>query len=422
MSKLLAKVVVGSRLHETATPESDWDYRGIFVDDLKEALSPFRNHKTTSWIEGDEDNTSYELREFCKLATKGNATIWEVLKSDKIIETSFVHKYMSENWLKFMDTQAFINASLGYARNQQNKFGLYDDLGDSNQRRTAKFVIAFLRVMWQCEQFLLTGEFKCSLETCDMYDFIKGIKGKPRENLDIPLCYEKMEMMYHRITLAQQQCPPERLNLKPDYDWIERMLLFAYVPNCAGIYVIKNKITGQSYVGQTLYLNKRRRDHFSALRRGKHPNKKLQTAFDKYGADSFVWDIIDIHVPCEDLDELEEKAIKELSGFTEGYNQTPFAVNTNKGKPMKEDTKAKISRALMGNKNGCTPRDAEARRHMSEVRCGKKSNYPAWNKGLTKADHPSLEKLSQTKKGHLVSEKTRVKISESLKAYRKKLK
>ena len=56
MSKLIAKVVVGSRLHETATPDSDWDYRGIFVDDLKEALSPFRNHKTTSWIEGDEED------------------------------------------------------------------------------------------------------------------------------------------------------------------------------------------------------------------------------------------------------------------------------------------------------------------------------------------------------------------------------
>jgi len=220
--------VVGSRLHRLATPTSDWDYRGIYKASLKDVLSPFKTLKNTSWIEGDVDNTSYELREFCKMVTKGNATACEVFFSDMVVKTSPAHAEMRENWLKFMDTHNFIAASLGYARNQQNKFGLYEDKGVLGQNRTAKFVIAFLRVLWQCEQFLLTGEFKCSLETCDMVDFLRSIKGKAREELDIPLCYEYMEKMYARITKAQASCPADRLNLKPDIAYIEDFLLRQY--------------------------------------------------------------------------------------------------------------------------------------------------------------------------------------------------
>lgn len=229
--KTIAKVIVGSRLHHTNNEQSDWDYRGIYMDDLRVTLSPFQPHKTTTWIEGDEDNTAYELREFCKLATKGNATIWEVFKSDMIVETSDTHKELQRNWMKFMDTQAFIKASRGYATNQYKKALSYDDLGEQGQLRTAKFIIAFLRVMWQCEQFLRTGEFYCSLETCPHYDFIKEIKGKPREQLDVPLCFAKMEEMNQKLYQAEEWCKqstPELYNHKLDIEWIEGFLYRAY--------------------------------------------------------------------------------------------------------------------------------------------------------------------------------------------------
>jgi len=64
MSKIITKVVVGSRLHGLANDRSDWDYRGIHITPLKDVLSPFKTLKNTSWIEGDIDNTSYELADF----------------------------------------------------------------------------------------------------------------------------------------------------------------------------------------------------------------------------------------------------------------------------------------------------------------------------------------------------------------------
>lgn len=143
---VLTKVLVGSRLHGLNTPESDYDYRGIHIYPLVEVLSPFKTLKNTTWIEGDEDNTSYELADFCKLATKGNATILEVFFSDQIVETSPLIDEMRANWTKFMDTHMFIDASRGYAHNQWNKFYNFESKGVNGQERTAKFAVAFLRV------------------------------------------------------------------------------------------------------------------------------------------------------------------------------------------------------------------------------------------------------------------------------------
>lgn len=228
MKKEIAKVLVGSRLHGTNRPDSDYDYRGIYMSDIADKLSPFRKEKTTSWIESNEDDTSYELAEFCKLATKGNATIWEVFKSNKIVETSDIHKEMQENWLKFMDTKNFVNASRGYAHNQWNKFFNRDDIGEMNQNRTAKFAISFLRVMWQCEQFLNTGEFYCNLEHSDVIDIIKSIKGLSAEELapQAPEIYRKMDELERRVYAAWATTSYK--DLKPDIPYIEDFIVRSY--------------------------------------------------------------------------------------------------------------------------------------------------------------------------------------------------
>lgn len=50
--KQLTKVLVGSRLHGLDTPTSDYDYRGIHIQNLQDVLSPFKTLKNTTWIEG----------------------------------------------------------------------------------------------------------------------------------------------------------------------------------------------------------------------------------------------------------------------------------------------------------------------------------------------------------------------------------
>ena len=77
--KPILSVVVGSRLHGTYSEASDYDYRGVFLAPIEDILSPFREVKETSWIEGDTDDTCYELMHFCKMASQGNPSALEVL-------------------------------------------------------------------------------------------------------------------------------------------------------------------------------------------------------------------------------------------------------------------------------------------------------------------------------------------------------
>lgn len=226
--KIITKVVVGSRLHGLNTETSDWDYRGIHIHPLKDALSPFQRLKNTDWIEGDEDNTSYELRDFCKNATKGNATILEVFFSDQIIETTPIAEEMRANWKKFIDTRHLINASRGYAHNQWNKFYNFEDIGVLGQERTAKFAIAFLRVMWQCEQFLLHGEFKCNLEESDLFELLKKIKPLTVREIQVmmPEIVAAMSDMNMRVSVAESKS--KVLDWKPDIKWIEEFIYNAY--------------------------------------------------------------------------------------------------------------------------------------------------------------------------------------------------
>ena len=227
--KILTKVLVGSRLHGLHRPDSDYDYRGIHISPLQDVLSPFKTVKNTSWIEDAVDDTSYELAEFCKSAVHGSATILEVFFSDKIIDDSHIAKEMRENWEKFIDCHRFVMASRGYAHNQWNKFYNFEDIGSVENERTNKFAIAFLRVMWQCEQFLLEGKFKCDLSDSDIFPLLKKIKGKNREELQpiLPEIVAAMSDMNMRVSVAESKS--QFKDMKPDLPWIEDFIYRAYI-------------------------------------------------------------------------------------------------------------------------------------------------------------------------------------------------
>jgi hypothetical protein len=135
---------------------------------------------------------------------------------------------MRENWQKFMDTHKFIMASRGYAHNQWNKFYNFESEGLKGQERTAKFAVAFLRVMWQCEQFLTTGEFKCNLKECDMFDLLKTIKPLSVAEIQpyLPKIVEAMSDMNMRVSVAESKTKFK--DMKPDIKWIEEFIYEAY--------------------------------------------------------------------------------------------------------------------------------------------------------------------------------------------------
>lgn len=222
--KILTKVVVGSRLHGLETPESDYDYRGIHIHPLKDVLSPFKKTKNTSWIEGDEDNTSYELADFCKNATNGNATILEVFFSNQVVESSPTADLLRKEWRRFIDTDRFVLASRGYASNQLNKMQLFEP-----DKRTPKFAVAYMRVLWQCARFLETNEFHCQIDEEPLREFLRQIKYTRPEDFGplVPTLTERFAELQARVSVAYSKAEI----LKPDIEWIEEFIYNAYTNN-----------------------------------------------------------------------------------------------------------------------------------------------------------------------------------------------
>lgn len=90
------------------------------------------------------------------------------------------------------------------------------------------------------------------------------------------------------------------------------------------IYQIENLINHKSYIGQTLSIETRIKNHFLALKRNKHRNKKLQNAYNKYGEDNFSVKIWSFSIESrEDLNKLECRYIDKFNSIEDGYNIAP---------------------------------------------------------------------------------------------------
>lgn len=86
-------------------------------------------------------------------------------------------------------------------------------------------------------------------------------------------------------------------------------------------YEIRNKQTDKCYIGITTNPQVRKNTHFRKLRNGEHPNPILQNGFNKYGEDSFVFNIIGE----KDCDRNEAYAyesflIQTRGNYPNGYN------------------------------------------------------------------------------------------------------
>lgn len=86
-----------------------------------------------------------------------------------------------------------------------------------------------------------------------------------------------------------------------------------------GIYKITNKVNGKIYIGQSSNLIGRWVKHKNFLKNDNHHNRHLQAAWNKYGEDNFIFEVIE---EC-DIDELDDKEnywINYYDSYHNGYN------------------------------------------------------------------------------------------------------
>lgn len=186
-----------------------------------------------------------------------------------------------------------------------------------------------------------------------------------------------------------------------------------------GVYKIANNINGKVYIGQSVNIKNRWKDHINALNRGDSNCTLLQRAWNKYHQENFSFEILEL---CSEdmLDEIEIKYIDVYDAVNNGYN---IELGGNKNKHLSKETKQKIRESHLGK----TVSD-EVRRKMSESRTGDKN--PMYGQTHSEEARKKISEARKNKPGHPqtdyqkecarlanlgkdVSEETRKKISEA---------
>lgn len=170
MTEIL-KVLVGSQAHGLADETSDFDYRAVFIEPTSEHLRIGGKIKNTNWVEGDNDNTAWEIGHFLQLATRCNPTILEVFHApivsgivswnpERPSSTDRLRSLFSDVW----NVKDLVNSHVGYGLNQRKKF-----LEDKDGRKS-KYASAYLRTLFQAYSLLTDGVYPVNMKDTPIYE------------------------------------------------------------------------------------------------------------------------------------------------------------------------------------------------------------------------------------------------------------
>ena len=134
----------------------------------------------------------------------------------------------------------------------------------------------------------------------------------------------------------------------------------------SGIYRIDNSINGKCYVGSSIDLDRRRKEHSYTLMNNSHSNKHLQNAYNKYGRECFKFTIIEI---LEIFDDIKQSLLDReqfwIDNLLPEYNILLIA-GSSLGFNHSEETKQQISNSTKGVK-----KSIEHSKHIREAQKGK---------------------------------------------------
>lgn len=134
MNTLVMKSIFGSKLYGTDTPESDLDYKGVYIPSAKSLiLGNVIDHYSKNTSNSDVKNTSddideemFSLKYFIEMAIKGETIALDMIHtpSELIVDYDDIGPwdFIYQNRSKFYTTD--MKAYLGYVKKQAAKYGI----------------------------------------------------------------------------------------------------------------------------------------------------------------------------------------------------------------------------------------------------------------------------------------------------------
>lgn len=132
MSKIVMETIFGSHLYGLNTPNSDTDYKGIFIPDAKDILlgtapktiQSSTGDKHSKNTKDDVDRQMFSLSKFINLACEGDTVAIDMIHADdsKLVVNSDTWQYIRDNRHLFYTKK--LTGLFGYVRKQAAKYGI----------------------------------------------------------------------------------------------------------------------------------------------------------------------------------------------------------------------------------------------------------------------------------------------------------
>lgn len=185
----------------------------------------------------------------------------------------------------------------------------------------------------------------------------------------------------------------------------------------SGIYAIRNTLDGKVYIGSAVNIPRRWDDHRRLLERGEHPNRHLRRAWNKHGADAFVFEVLQVVEDKANLIRGEQEYMDRLESWrqTKGYNISPTAGST-LGRRLSAEHRAKISAGNKGKPATMAGKthSPESRAKMSIAKGGVGYEPAVWkSRSLSPDEVAKIASEAKTRRpGRTHSPETKAKLAE----------
>jgi hypothetical protein len=141
----------GSHLYGTSTPESDEDYKGVYlptldqciIGDVPRTVSYYSGKDDSKNTKDDVDIEIYSLHYFLKLLSRGDTGALDILHApldnkDIVLHSTDIWEFLNKNRSLFYTTN--LSAFVGYCRKQASKYGI-----KGSRLNDCKMVLEFLK-------------------------------------------------------------------------------------------------------------------------------------------------------------------------------------------------------------------------------------------------------------------------------------